>query len=83
MNQTFVRRFLRGGNPLGQTIRTHPEPDYPAAVYQIVGVIPDTKYNDIRDETPPMVFCSVRPISQSTALDANDDSLNAASGRAR
>jgi ABC-type antimicrobial peptide transport system permease subunit len=37
-------------------MRTHPEPNYPATVYQIVGVIPDTKYNDLRGETPPMVF---------------------------
>ncbi len=56
VNQTFVRRFLAGVNPLGQTMRTHPEPSYPETVYQIVGVIPDTKYNDLRGNTPPMVF---------------------------
>lgn len=56
VNQTFVRRFLNGGNPLGKTIQTHPEPNYPSTLYQIVGLIPDTKYNDLRGETPPMVF---------------------------
>jgi predicted permease len=56
VNQTFVRNFLKDLNPLGQTIRTHPEPNYPATIYQIVGVIPDTKYNDLRGETPPMLF---------------------------
>ena len=56
VNQAFIRQFLSGANPLGQTLRTSPEPDYPSTVYQIVGVIPDTKYNDIRGNTPPMIF---------------------------
>jgi predicted permease len=56
VNQAFVRRLLGGANPLGQTLRTGAEPNYPSTVYEIVGVIPDTKYNDIRGETPPMTF---------------------------
>jgi predicted permease len=61
VNETFVRRYLSGTNPIGQTLRTSPEPDYPATVYEIVGVIPDTKYNDLRGQTPPMTFA---PASQ-------------------
>jgi predicted permease len=56
VNQAFVRSLLNGANPIGLTLRTHPEPDFPATDYQIVGVIPDTKYNDLRGETPPMTF---------------------------
>jgi len=44
VNQTFVRVLLHGANPIGQTLRTHPEPGYPSTIYEIVGVIPDTKY---------------------------------------
>jgi putative ABC transport system permease protein len=61
VNETFVLRYLSGANPIGQTLRTSPEPDYPATVYEIVGVIPDTKYNDLRGQTPPMTFA---PASQ-------------------
>jgi predicted permease len=61
VNQAFIRQFLGGANPIGQTLRTSPEPDYPSTVYQIVGVIPDTKYSDIRGNTPPMTFA---PASQ-------------------
>jgi predicted permease len=61
VNQAFIRQFLGGANPIGQTLRTSPEPQYPATVYEIVGVIPDTKYNDIRGGTPPMAFA---PASQ-------------------
>jgi predicted permease len=56
VNKTFVRRFLQGANPIGQTLRTVAEPDYPSTVYEIVGVIPDTRYKDLREETPPMTF---------------------------
>jgi ABC-type antimicrobial peptide transport system permease subunit len=56
VNQTFVRRYLDGVNPLGQTLRTHAEPDYPSTVYEIVGTIPDTKYDSLRGETPPIAF---------------------------
>ena len=61
VNEMFVRRYLGRINPLGQTVRTGQEPDYPSTVYQIVGVIPDTKYNNLRDATPPMAFA---PASQ-------------------
>jgi predicted permease len=61
VNETFIHRYLSGANPIGQTLRTSPEPDYPATVYEIVGVIPDTKYNDLRGQTPPMTFA---PASQ-------------------
>jgi predicted permease len=56
VNQTFIRQFIGKDNPLGQTLRTMPEPKYPSTVLEIVGTIPDTKYNDIRGVTPPMAF---------------------------
>jgi len=61
VNQRFIRQFSSGADPIGRTLRTSQEPGYPATVYQIVGVIPDTKYSDIRGDTPPMVFA---PASQ-------------------
>jgi len=56
VNQTFVRQYLGGLKPIGKTLRTDAEPNYPSTVYEIVGVIPDTKYNDIRGSTPAMTF---------------------------
>jgi len=61
VNQTFVRVLLHGANPIGQTLRTHPEPGYPSTIYEIVGVIPDTKYESLRTDTPPMALA---PLSQ-------------------
>jgi predicted permease len=56
VNQAFVRKFLPGVNPVGQLLRTLPEPQYPGTTFEIVGTIPDTKYSDVRDATPPMAF---------------------------
>ena len=41
VNQTFIKHFLGGANPIGHTLTTAPEPDYPSTTYEIVGVIPD------------------------------------------
>jgi predicted permease len=62
VNNTFVHRFLPGANPIGQTLRTEAEPGYPSTVFEIVGVIADTRYSNLRNPTPPMAFV---PIAQS------------------
>jgi putative ABC transport system permease protein len=61
VNRTFVRLYLGGRNPIGNTLQTVKEPNYPCTAYEVVGVIPDTKYSDLRSETPPMTFA---PASQ-------------------
>lgn len=33
-----------------------PEPQYPESTYEIIGTIPDTKYNNLREDTPPIAF---------------------------
>jgi putative ABC transport system permease protein len=56
VNQAFIRQFIRGPSVLGQHVHVKPEPDYPERTYEIVGTIPDSKYGDLRDSTPPMAF---------------------------
>jgi predicted permease len=56
VNQAFAKEFSPGVDPIGQTLRTHPEPHFPATVYEIVGIIPDTRYNDIRGDAPAQAF---------------------------
>ncbi len=56
VNRTFVQRYLGDVNPIGHELRTDAEPNYPSTTYRVVGVIPDTKYNDVRGVTPAMVF---------------------------
>ena len=56
VNQAFIRKYLGSTPPIGQTVHVMPEPDYPERTYQIVGTIPDTKYSNLRDDTPPTAF---------------------------
>jgi putative ABC transport system permease protein len=46
VNETFVRRFLPGEQPIGQTVRLGLEAD---TRYEIVGVVGDTVYTTPRD----------------------------------
>jgi hypothetical protein len=64
VNQTFVHRFFANTDPIGKTFRTSPEPDYPETEYQIIGVIKDTKYFNLRGENPAMSYA---PASQDPA----------------
>jgi len=59
VNQTLVRKFLGGKQPIGQLVHVRPEPQYPERTYEIVGTIADTKYNDLRGETPPIAFVPI------------------------
>jgi predicted permease len=68
VNQTFVRRFSNGIDPIGRTLRTHAEPGYPSTIYQIIGVMADSKYESLRGETPPFV---IAPSSEFPAQRAN------------
>ncbi len=56
VNETFVRKFFGGVNPVGKTFRSNAEPNYPEAQYEIIGVVKDTKYSGLREEIPQMVF---------------------------
>jgi putative ABC transport system permease protein len=46
VNDTFVRRFLPGGPPIGRSVRLGFDPD---TRYEIVGVVGDTVYTTPRD----------------------------------
>jgi predicted permease len=56
VNQAFLRKYLGTAQPIGQLVHVMPEPQYPARTYQIVGTIADTKYSDLREDTPPIAF---------------------------
>ncbi|HYT21296.1 MAG TPA: FtsX-like permease family protein [Candidatus Polarisedimenticolia bacterium] len=55
VNETFIRKFAIGKNPLGMTFRVR-RMNRISAPYQIVGVVKDTKYADLREELVPIVY---------------------------
>jgi predicted permease len=78
VNETFARRFLKPGNPLGQLVREKSNPTF--TEYQVVGVVEDTIYNSLRAGRQAIMY---RPDAQ---LESHGPSLSlsvrAASGAA-
>jgi predicted permease len=60
VNQTFVKKYLDGKQPIG--VLFGPDPRLSTA-YEIVGVVDDSKYGDPSRDTRPMFF---KPLSQTT-----------------
>ena len=56
VNEAFAQKYLGGANPIGKTFRTVLEPGYPSTEYEIVGVVRNTRYAGLREETPPESF---------------------------
>jgi ABC-type antimicrobial peptide transport system permease subunit len=56
VNQSFVRKYFGKTQPLGRLVQVMPEPQYPARTYEVVGTIPDTKYNGLRGKPEPIAF---------------------------
>jgi predicted permease len=53
VNQTFAQRYFPNENPLGKRFGFSPEK---SGDIEIVGVVRDTKYDSLREETPPTVY---------------------------
>src|ERR1700677_757065 len=72
VNQAFIRKYIGAGQPIGKLVQVMPEPRYPERTYQIIGTIPDTKYQDLREDTPPIAFVPAAqlPVEAQGAWDA-------------
>ncbi|MGH9475902.1 MAG: ABC transporter permease [Terriglobales bacterium] len=55
INETMAKRFFAGRSPLGQQLKDL-YPDDHGAVYSIVGVCADAKYNNLAEKTPPRFY---------------------------
>jgi predicted permease len=55
VNQTMVKKFFRGANPVGRRFRIRVGETLADPV-EIVGVVKDAKYNDLRQEIPPTAY---------------------------
>ena len=65
VNESFVRSHLGGQSPIGIVLRTIAEAGYPETTYEIIGVVGNTKYADLREEMPPIAFV---PMAQNPGL---------------
>jgi predicted permease len=58
VNQTFARKFFGRPNPVGSTFGVIQGGGRPDHSYEVVGLVKDTKHNDLREEFTPIAFLS-------------------------
>jgi predicted permease len=56
VNEAFVSHYVKDRPVIGTRVRTKEEPGYPQTDYEIIGVVRDVKYSDLREEIPPTSF---------------------------
>ncbi|HYM24402.1 MAG TPA: ABC transporter permease [Vicinamibacterales bacterium] len=56
VSQSFVKTYLGGNNPIGRSFQIEAAPGTPQPLYEIVGVVKDSKYGDMREPFGPIAF---------------------------
>jgi predicted permease len=69
VNQSFARALNNGANAIGMSFHLPLGPHHPEFIIQIVGLVKDTKYHDLRDENVPIAFI---PVAQDADADDFD-----------
>ena len=63
VNQEFARKFLDGANPVGRTFKMVPDDGKPQQL-QIIGLVGNTKYGDLRESDSPLVYLAEAQTAQ-------------------
>jgi predicted permease len=56
VNETFARKAFGTDDPIGKTVVSLAEPGFDQKTYAIVGLVGDTKYDDLRNAIPPIAY---------------------------
>ncbi|HEX5434770.1 MAG TPA: ABC transporter permease, partial [Candidatus Angelobacter sp.] len=56
VNQEFARKILHSENPVGRTFKIDVYQGDPQFEYQIVGLVKNSKYEDLRENFPPIAY---------------------------
>jgi len=55
INETFAKKYFAGRSPIGLHIGFGSDPGTPTDM-EVIGVVKDTKYTNLRDQIPPQAF---------------------------
>jgi putative ABC transport system permease protein len=79
VNEAFARKFTSGANPVGKRLWIEATPSSPQEVCEIVGLVRNTKYGDLREDFKPIAFSSLnqtpKPITDSRIMIRSTASL--------
>ncbi|HEV8039268.1 MAG TPA: ABC transporter permease [Bryobacteraceae bacterium] len=56
VNQEFAKKFYGGENPIGKGFRVEVGPGEPQPIYQIVGLVKNSKYQSLREDFKPIAY---------------------------
>jgi predicted permease len=56
VNQEFSKKFYHGENPIGKGFRIEARPGEPQPLYQIVGLVKNSKYQSLREDFKPIAY---------------------------
>ena len=59
VNEEFAKKFFGGANPVGRTFRREAPAGKPEPLYQIVGLVKNTKYYELREDPRPIGFFAI------------------------
>jgi putative ABC transport system permease protein len=59
VNEEFARAFSGGRNAVGRRFWIEATPYYPETAYEIVGVVKNAKYHDMREDFQPVAFTAL------------------------
>ena len=62
VNETFARKFLGGGSPIGRIVRQEGRPGKDQPPIEIVGLVGDAVYRSLREPVPPTMYLPVAQI---------------------
>lgn len=65
VNETFARKLFSTPNPVGKTFRVAADPGKPEPPVQIVGLVKDSKYESLREDTYATAFSPITQIPES------------------
>ncbi len=58
VNETFVREILKGASPIAATFAFEPYVGDPTVTYEIIGIVRDSKYRNLRETPEAIAFIS-------------------------
>ena len=67
VNEAFASQVVKGENPVGRRFWIEATPFDPQTLYEIVGVVKNTKYFELREDYGPVVYLPVAQMARPTA----------------
>jgi putative ABC transport system permease protein len=62
VNETFAKKFAKGANPVGMKFRVRSLGSV-STPYEVVGLVKDTKYGELREDFQPIVYTAIAQFS--------------------